>query len=279
MSVTAAIALRPRPAAKRSYATDVSENEEPSSKRLRRPCMVNGSAPGRASTYAAQKIAEGNESIDEIAATLFLLSEAPVTLLRPHPCVRRCAPFGDSAAPGESRNAYASTNAALEPAPSGNDDLAKLAVVYARALRDFRAGKRAVATAVAEGAPESTIDRMEGMVNVLDALQRRAFENAFMLSLQVRALPPFVRERANMLAAVVCHNRAVRPGDMGVAPDFALHALRCARWVVALDKHGAACIIPSGVVPDVRIVLWDHEMRHGHGDDPTVLQDSRVSAV
>jgi hypothetical protein len=203
--------------------------------------------------------ADDNESIDEIAATLSLLSEAPVKMLRPHPGVRRCAPFGESPAPGESPNAYASTNAALEPAPSDPDDLAKLAAVFALAQRDFRAGKRAVATAVAEGAPESTIDRLERAANVLDALQRRAFENAFMLTLQVRALPPFVRERAHLLAAVVRHNRAARPGDMGVAPEFALHALRCARWIVALDARGAACIMPSCAVPTVRIVLWDHE--------------------
>lgn len=259
MSVASTIALRPRVAAKRSYATDTSEADLPSRKRLRRTRWADGVDHGCASTHAARRNAEGDESIDEIAATLSALSDAPVTMLRPHPGVRRCAPFGQSPAPDESANAYASTNAALEPAPSDPDDLAKLGAVFARAMRDFRAGKRAVATAVMEGAPESTIDRLERVANVLDALQRRAFENAFMLALQVRALPPFVRERAHMLAAVVRHNRAVRPGDMGVSPDFARHALRCARWVVALDAHGAACIMPSCVVPTVRIALWDHE--------------------
>ena len=259
MSVASTIAMRPRVAAKRSYATDASENDLSFGKRLRRPRWVDGIDYGCASTHAARKNADGDESIVEIAATLSTLSESPVTVLRPHPGVRRCAPFGESSPHGESPNAYASTNAALEPAPSDPDDLAKLGAVFACALRDFHAGKRAIATAVMEGAPESTIDRLERCANVLDALQRRAFENAFMLALQVRALPPFVRERAYLLAAVMRHNRGVRPGDMGVAPDFAIHALRCARWVVALDAHGAACIMPSCVVPAVRIVLWDHE--------------------
>jgi hypothetical protein len=257
MSVASTIALRPCLAAKRLYAKDDSENEQPVSKRPRRLLWADDVNNGCVFTHAAKNVSEENYSIDEIAATLSMLSESPVTMLRPHPGVRRCAPFGESPAPGDSPNSYASNNAALEPEPSGPDDLAKLGAVFGLALRDFHDSKCKIATAVAEGAPESTIDRLVRFSNVLDALQRRAFENAFMLALQVRAMPPFVRERANLLAAVVRHNRAARPGDMGVAPDFALHALRCAHWVVALDAHGAACIMPSCVVPSVRVALWD----------------------
>jgi hypothetical protein len=264
MSVVSTIALRPRVAAKRSHETGASENDPPLGKRLRHPRWVDGIDHGCAATNATQKNAEGDETIDEIAAALSMLSKAPVPMLRPHPGVRRCPPFGQSPAPVESPNAYASTNAALEPAPSEPNDLDKLGVVFGLALRDFRAGKNAIATAVAEGAPASTIDRLERTARVLDALHRRAFENAFMLAMQVRALPPFVLERAHLLAAVVRHNRVVRPGDMGITPEFALHALRCARWVLALDAHGGACIIPSGVMPNVRVVLWDHEMQQHH---------------
>jgi hypothetical protein len=260
MSVASTIALRPRDAEKRSHAADASENDPPIGKRLRRPRWVDGIDHGCAATNAAQKIAEGDRTIDEVATALSMLSKSSVKMLRPHPGVRRCPPFGQSPAAGESPNAYASTNAALEPAPSDPNDLAKLGVVFRLALQDFRAGINAIATAVAEGAPASTVDRLERTARVLDALQRRAFENAFLLAMQVRTLPPFVLERAQMLAAVVRHNRVVRPGDMGVAPDFALHALRCARWVVALDANGGACIIPSCVVPTVRIVLWDQSI-------------------
>jgi hypothetical protein len=252
-------------AAKRLCSIDASDFDHPINKRPRRVRWADGVDHGCASTHAVHTNSEETDSIEEIAATLSLLSEARVTLVRPNPDVRRCAPFGDFPAPGASSNAYVIKNAALEPAPSAADDLAKLAAVFSRAFRDFRASKVAVATAIAEGAPESTVDRLLRTANVMDALHRCAFENAFMLSTQVRALPPFVRERAKILAAVVLHNRAVQPGDMGLTPEFALHALRCARWAVTLDARGAARILPSIVVPTVRIVLWDHEKDVGAG--------------
>jgi hypothetical protein len=178
--------------------------------------------------------ARDRETQQEIAAALSLLAKAPVETMLPQ------------------RGASVS--------PDADAHLAALAAVYAGALRDFRASKRAVATAVAEGAPASTVEGLDRVANVLDALQRRAFEDALMLAAHVRDLPPFVRERTGLLAAVVRHNRAAHPGDMGVEPAFAVHALRCARWVVALDAHGAARIMPSCVVPAVRVVLWDHEL-------------------
>jgi hypothetical protein len=170
----------------------------------------------------------------EIAAALSLLAKAPVETMLPQ------------------RGASVS--------PDADAHMTALLAVYARALRDFRSSKCAVATAVAEGAAASTVQGLDRVANVLDALQRRAFEDALMLAVHVRDMPQFVRERADLLAAVVRHNRAAHPGDMGVEPAFAVHALRCARWVVVLDAHGVARIIPSCIVPAVRVVLWDQEL-------------------
>ena len=111
-------------------------------------------------------------------------------------------------------------------------------------------------------APLAVVEGMERKLAEMEAVNRRHFENAFCavvdqpFTLQKQALTmPFLFFRLTTLATVIRHNRVADPDDLGVSPEFALHALRCANWNLVLDNRGCARVIPSALTP-LRVTLF-----------------------
>jgi hypothetical protein len=134
----------------------------------------------------------------------------------------------------------------FEPTPTSDDSLPRLLEVFLRAHADYLASIKTLTAAVGNGAPSSTVERASAFSAVLDTLQRRAFENAFMFTAQQCTVPTFLALRMRFMAAIIARNRERFPSAPGLTYEAIMHALRCCYWNLAQDANGYLHVLPIG---------------------------------
>lgn len=267
---TASDAVRPQRSPvqrmKRSASSSGSErdgNDAPQAKCARRARRVhwadelNGGADDRLPTETAPKPpCSGLES----AMFFTSITKQNDTLVRPTPTMRRqnTASSADAnlASAGAAIAAMSDNTLTSRDVLSLSAHVGNVMAAFKKAAADYEKAKTELRSASTERAPDSILVRLEKRASVLDAIYRREFENAFLLAVQIKIWPYFLAERVGMLAAVIRYNRDINPGELGVSPAFALHALRCANWTVLKNAHGTASILPTGVIPGLQVALW-----------------------
>jgi hypothetical protein len=252
---------------KRSAVSDDCEQaheRETQTKRVRRTRRVHWADDANIDTEDPPRTEPPREppALGEFEKAMFVTSFAHQNdaLVRPTPILRR--QHATSSQDAKIASTGAATAAANESILAASNifslsaHVSSVVTTFKRASADFEKAKSELHVASKENAPESTMDRLERRASVLDALHRRAFEDAFLVASQAKVWPFFLVERVGVLAGVIRYNRTVNPGELGVSPAFALHALRCANWRVLKNAHGTASILPTGAIPGLELALW-----------------------